>query len=259
MKHRLEHLPEAASQPPAFWTDLRDGLPAAGNAAVPGFLRAFCASFTRGRRNKKAWTGEESGRRSRMTDMPALPPFQPDPYTGLLTAAVDLPAWREVGGAVDFPRQPHLPSGGALQIVLLRPGGQEGEAPTAEETARVLWILGREQALRDAFLSGVLEAYPGIREEYAPDFDPPERHLYLPEVVAAGDLGALLRPTGLLVHPVGDGQDVYVGVEADCTWDQEHGLGVILRGLRGIHVGSAEHASQTWIIEQKIKEAGQAP
>jgi hypothetical protein len=46
------------------------------------------------------------------------------------------------------------------------------------------------------------------------------------------------------VHILNDGKDglAYVGFELGCTWEEEHGLGVMSLGDRIIEVGSAEDA-----------------
>ena len=65
------------------------------------------------------------------------------------------------------------------------------------------------------------------------------------------------------IHPlVEDGPSPYLGYEFGCSWDVEHGLGVLMHGLRVVEVGGAVYGDS--IVDRKsgrwrreIKSAGQ--
>jgi hypothetical protein len=42
----------------------------------------------------------------------------------------------------------------------------------------------------------------------------------------------------------------YIGFELGCSWDEEHGVGVMLHGGRIIDIGSADTAFLSWIAER---------
>jgi hypothetical protein len=42
----------------------------------------------------------------------------------------------------------------------------------------------------------------------------------------------------------------YAGFEFGCTWDDEHGLGVLMHGTRAVDIGGADTAFLLWIAEQ---------
>src|ERR1700733_3035369 len=47
----------------------------------------------------------------------------------------------------------------------------------------------------------------------------------------------------------------YVGYEFGCTWDGEHGLGVLMHGSRVVEVGDADTAFTLWIAERDARGA----
>jgi hypothetical protein len=47
----------------------------------------------------------------------------------------------------------------------------------------------------------------------------------------------------------------YVGFEFGCTWDDEHGLGVLMHGERVVDVGGAETAFLLWIAERDAESS----
>jgi hypothetical protein len=51
------------------------------------------------------------------------------------------------------------------------------------------------------------------------------------------------------VHQVQKDGIPYVGFEFACTWDEEHGLGVLMHGTRTVEIGGADTAFLLWLAE----------
>ena len=77
-------------------------------------------------------------------------------------------------------------------------------------------------------------------------------------VADAGDFRRLTGLHAVHVHQVAlralndelaDGVP-YVGFEFGCTWDDEHGLGILMHGQRAVEIGGADTAFLLWIAEQ---------
>jgi hypothetical protein len=50
---------------------------------------------------------------------------------------------------------------------------------------------------------------------------------------------------------VADGGDLpYIGYELGCTWEEEHGLGVMMHGTRLVAIGHADTALHLWVAQQ---------
>ncbi|MFI6515723.1 DUF6985 domain-containing protein [Spirillospora sp. NPDC050679] len=56
------------------------------------------------------------------------------------------------------------------------------------------------------------------------------------------------------VHQVSRDGRPYVGLEFDCPWDDEHGVGVLMNGPRTVRIGGADTAYLLWIAEEDSKQ-----
>jgi hypothetical protein len=91
-----------------------------------------------------------------------------------------------------------------------------------------------------AVLEGLLAEYPRLQELYG--YEGAERKTYMPDVSRTEEFRPLI---GLhIVHfvPLLKEGLPYVGYEFGCTWDGEHGLGVLMHGNRVVEVGGADTA-----------------
>jgi hypothetical protein len=64
---------------------------------------------------------------------------------------------------------------------------------------------------------------------------------FAPDVQTPQELEALLRSPSLYLHPPRDGVSS-LGLSFECTWDVEHGVGVLLREGKVVQAGLAEVA-----------------
>ena len=65
---------------------------------------------------------------------------------------------------------------------------------------------------------------------------------------------ALIGLSSINVHQVQKDGVPYVGFEFGCTWDEEHGLGVLMHGTRTVEIGGADTAITLWIAEKDAKK-----
>lgn len=70
------------------------------------------------------------------------------------------------------------------------------------------------------------------------------------------DLMPLIDLRSLHFHNVVNGEIPYIGFLFGCKWDQEHGLGVLMHGLRPVKVGSADTAILEWIAQKDAENTG---
>ncbi len=61
------------------------------------------------------------------------------------------------------------------------------------------------------------------------------------------DLQGLLRINGLSVHQIEHSGVPYVGLDFECAWDPELGVGALLHGTRTVEIGGVETACLLWI------------
>lgn len=72
----------------------------------------------------------------------------------------------------------------------------------------------------------------------------------MPDIRTADDLHSLIGLSSVNVHQVQKDGIPYTGFEFSCTWDEEHGLGVLMHGTRTVQIGGADTAILLWIAEE---------
>jgi hypothetical protein len=117
-----------------------------------------------------------------------------------------------------------------------------------------MWVVEHQAAAHDAMLERLFDEYPGIREQYKGSFGKEERKKVLPKIRFPAQLKELVGIHSIQVHPIAKDGKPFIGVELGCTWDAEHGLGVLLHGPTPLEVGIADTAITLWIAR---KYAGQ--
>lgn len=160
---------------------------------------------------------------------------------------VNLPSWAgsqaRAGayGAVDS----SSPSAGVYNL-MLEP--EDGEQLSYYQEAAYEYLLKNENLIYTKVIEALLKKYPewfSIFSEYVS-----ETGGEMPKVM---DSLLLTKHTGIAnVHllPVERDGMGYIGFELGCSWDEEHGIGVMLHGNRIIDVGSADTAFLSWIAER---------
>lgn len=181
--------------------------------------------------------------------MDALPDFHLDDHGFCWVAQARLASWagfqdRSGGyGSLASSR----PADGEVEIVFA-PEGRGPEPLTEPELGLIGWFLAHEPAVSDAVKSAIVEEYPRLLDLY--DYSPEERAELMPEISGVEDLKALIGLHSVHVHQIARDGMPYVGFEFGCTWDIEHGLGVLMHGTRKVQVEGADTAILLWIAEE---------
>ena len=72
----------------------------------------------------------------------------------------------------------------------------------------------------------------------------------MPEVNQPEDFRRLIGLSSIHLMNVHRDGKAYVGYEFGCSWDEEHGLGVMMHGDRVVEVGHADKSFLTWVAEE---------
>jgi hypothetical protein len=146
-------------------------------------------------------------------------------------------------------RNSRRPSTGKVEVYVLGlPRGDDDDdgtpPPAAEQVAGYRHLKENQDKVRDAVVAAVFDEYPRIRTAYAiGDEEEDERC-----VPGTKDKRELRRLIGMgIVHVLDRAKagHAYVGFEMGCTWDEEHGLGVLTHKGRVVEVGQADTAFDT--------------
>jgi len=177
-----------------------------------------------------------------------FPPLGWDSY--FWTGEVVLPSWagfqsrRGAYGAVNS----RAASDGSARLTVTPQSGDPPTPPVGEQARAFGLLLENERAVADSVLRAILAAYPGLRDAY--DYDEEEVAELMPDIERAEQLRGLIGLSHVHVLNVAKDGIAYIGFEFGCTWDDEHGLGVMTHRGRVVEVGGADTSFLEWIAGQ---------
>jgi hypothetical protein len=157
--------------------------------------------------------------------------------SGYWTGSLRLPGW----GAVFGVRR------GRLYIEIAGEGDDGHRPPAAARTRGCRWLIAHDAAVARETLAGILAWLPTLRPGYA------KAGIVLPEARSIEELAQLVTPSTAIFHTARRGTRPYIGYTFRCAWDDEHGVGVLMHGLRLLSVGGADTAHLEWIAERDAR------
>jgi hypothetical protein len=169
--------------------------------------------------------------------MPPLPKLKYD--VGEWTGTDTFKAWAgfRAGGRA---------SSGRLDVTVVREMGDDDDEdapPAAEQVAAYKHFRQNERAIREAVLKAVFAEFTKLKRRGAfDDIDEDEGAADLARVKTAADLKRVIEPQSVGVLDHAKAGQAFIGLGFACTWDDEHGLGVLLHKSRVVKVGDAEVA-----------------
>ncbi len=137
-------------------------------------------------------------------------------------------------------------SDGSVEIVFA-PEGRDTSPLSAEELALVQWFLDHEPQISAAVKAAVVKHYADLQS--SGDFSAEEKRALLPVLSSPDDLRQRIGLYAINIHQTDNAGTPYAGFEFGCTWDDEHGLGVLMHGARLVAIGSGDCAHLLWIAE----------
>jgi hypothetical protein len=140
------------------------------------------------------------------------------------------------------------PSDGSARLSVTSPDEEGPAPPTPAQAAALRFLLDNDRAVTDAVLRAIFATYPTLREQYGYDED--EAAELLPAISSPAELKRLVGfHTIHLLEVEKDGM-AYVGIEGGCSWDEEHGVGVMTHGARIVELGGADTSFLEWIAQR---------
>jgi|SRR6185503_4809842 hypothetical protein len=129
------------------------------------------------------------------------------------------------------------PSDGIVAIQLVREGTHP---PTETEISGVSWVIEHEELISHSAIESLFNEYRSLQELYG--YSGEKKMELMPDIESVDDLRSLIGLHTIHVHqPTRDGIP-YAGLEFGCSWESEHGLGILMRGSRTTEIGWADTA-----------------
>ncbi|MDB5298209.1 MAG: hypothetical protein JWO31_4192 [Phycisphaerales bacterium] len=187
-------------------------------------------------------------------DRPPFPPLARDEY--FWSGTDILPSWagfRARQGMYASESGGGVPSDGTANVAVDAPADS---GPGPEQVAAYAYLKANEAVVAAAAVRAVFERYPRERAKHGfDDIDEDDEDAVaeaglMPEISDPNDLRPLLGLGTVHVLAVARDGVAYVGLEFGCTWDDEHGVGVMLHKDRVVKVGGADTSFLAWIAER---------
>lgn len=180
--------------------------------------------------------------------------FELDDHGFSWIAQVTLPSWSgylDRTGVYGGPGTQSI-SDGSIELVFA-PEGRDASPLNPDEIRLATWTLENERIVSDAVKKAILHEYPSLQDSYG--YSAEERAEFMPDISSPSDLKRLVGLYAINVHQIEKDGVPYIGFEFGCTWDEEHGLGVLMHGTRCVKVGGADTAILLWIAQRAAEAA----
>lgn len=123
------------------------------------------------------------------------------------------------------------------------------ELPSPAQQAGIRWLLAEEDAASRAVRKAIVAGYPEQRRRFGNDVP-------MPETLDEDALADHVDLRGVTFHEATRGRVPYIGFLFGCTWEDEHGLGLMMHGTRCVELGGADTAILGWIAERDAAASG---
>jgi hypothetical protein len=186
-------------------------------------------------------------------DLPLFPKFKWDDFFWVTSA--NLPAW----GGYQIRNGPYGSvsnagrSDGTVQM-LFAPDGRDNAPLTGDEIKLVKWVVDNQAAVHDSMLERLFEEYPAMREQALDCFGEDEARKVLPKIRFPSQLKDMVGISSINVHKIEQDGEPFIGVELGCTWEVEHGVGILLHGSKPLEIGGADTAITLWVAKKYLRK-----
>jgi hypothetical protein len=133
--------------------------------------------------------------------------------------------------------------------VNLNIGGDNPEI-TIEHVNAYNYLTQHQDTIKDTILASLLVKYKDIQEQYG--YDAEDAASIMPDVDHVSQFKSLIGLSTVHLLNVNKDETAYVGYQFGCTWDDEHGLGIMTHKDKIIQIGGADTSFLTWIAESDL-------
>ncbi|MGV6832600.1 MAG: DUF6985 domain-containing protein [bacterium] len=113
------------------------------------------------------------------------------------------------------------------------------------------YLIEHQTETKEHILNTLKTEYPKLQELYG--YEPEEKQEYMPDVSEVEDFKNLIGIANIHLLNVEKDGIGYVGFEFGCTWDDEHGLGIMTHKNRIIKIGGADASFLTWVAKADLE------
>ena len=124
---------------------------------------------------------------------------------------------------------------GEFRCSFLDEDGEETDEPSRAQSDALEFLKQNQEEILTGILAEILKNYPKWQETY--DCPSETKSDFMPDVCAPQELSELLELQNIYILDCAK-----IGFQFSCSWDMEHGLGVMTRKGKVINIGEADVA-----------------
>ncbi len=109
--------------------------------------------------------------------------------------------------------------------------------PTPRHKKGLKFLKSNQMEILNSMLNALLLEYPQMQTEY--QYSEEEKNDFMPNITSVEEFAELLSPTVIYIQSKYEDDFPYIGYSFHCSWDSEHGLGVLMYKDKVIKIGDA--------------------
>lgn len=141
---------------------------------------------------------------------------------------------------------------GELYYEIVKSNGDYGQRLNKKHKNGLAYLQARQMDIVKNILTALLQKYPALQEKY--HYSEEDKKIFMPDVTEIEGFADLLSPTAFYVLSVYRDELPYIGFSFFCSWEQEHGLGVMTHRNQVIALGDADMAFAVDVAKNDLKQ-----
>lgn len=115
------------------------------------------------------------------------------------------------------------------------------------------YLQDNQEQILNNILNTLLDKYPALQSIY--NYSEEDKKDFMPDLTNINGFADLLSLTTFYIISVYKDDIPYMGFDFSCSWDSEHGLGIMTHKDRVIEIDGAETAFATYIAKDDLKQS----
>lgn len=130
---------------------------------------------------------------------------------------------------------------GQVQVIILDELNDDPN-PNKEQLLAIDYLSNNPEKIKTALLKAVEANYAELKDTYGYNEEDEDDQLFFPSIESLEDYRNVFGIGNVFIHVSNKDGLAYIGFEGGCSWDEEHGLGIVLHQDRLVDFGQADTA-----------------
>lgn len=140
-----------------------------------------------------------------------------------------------------------------IHFFILKNDFESYSKPGKKHLNGINYLKNNQVKILESILNALLEKYPSLQEIY--DYSEDDKNDFMPDLNNIKGFADLLSLSTFYVTSVYKDDIPYIGFLFSCSWDSEHGLGIMTHKGRVIEIDGAETAFAIYTAKQDLKQS----